>query len=230
MPSDQWGSSFDKFAAWGGGDSLYHTDDLDSLIEAVDYISIHTYPMHDTHYNPVFWGIEASEYTLNKEEQILKAMERARDYAIHQYTSVVEYMHLKGFDKPVHIGETGWASMCNEKYGPNGSKATDEYKSGLYFQLIHEWCNAHNIKCFYFEAFDEQWKDNGNPFGSENHFGLINLNGEVKYALWPMVDNGAFNGLTRDSMPLVKTYKGNVNALLDSIHIPTIVEPAHILH
>ena len=28
---------------------------------------------------------------------------------------------------------------------------------------------------FYFEAFDEQWKDSNHPEGSENHFGLITL-------------------------------------------------------
>ncbi|MEI2710582.1 MAG: hypothetical protein V9E96_16445 [Chitinophagaceae bacterium] len=36
--------------------------------------------------------------------------------------------NLLGIKKPVHIGETGWATVCNELYGNNGSKATDEYK------------------------------------------------------------------------------------------------------
>jgi exo-beta-1,3-glucanase (GH17 family) len=40
-----------------------------------------------------------------------------------------------------------------------GSKATDEYKEGLYYQLLREWTNNAGISCFYFEAFDEQWKD-----------------------------------------------------------------------
>jgi hypothetical protein len=33
-----------------------------------------------------------------------------------------------------------------------GSKATDEYKEGLYYQLLREWTNNAGISCFYFEA------------------------------------------------------------------------------
>ena len=48
------------------------------------------------------------------------------------------------------------------------------------------------MSCFYFEAFDEKWKDAANSLGSENHFGLFNINGQAKYALWDLVDQGMF--------------------------------------
>jgi exo-beta-1,3-glucanase (GH17 family) len=89
-------------------------------------------------------------------------------------------MESLGVNKPVHIGETGWATMCNDHYGNSGSKATDEYKSALYYKLMREWSNKQGISLIYFEAFDEQWKDSGNALGSENHFGLINLKSEAK--------------------------------------------------
>ena len=54
LPKNLWITSSDNFASWGGGSDEYHTEDLNKLIEKVDYISMHTYPMHDTHYNPVF--------------------------------------------------------------------------------------------------------------------------------------------------------------------------------
>ena len=41
-----------------------------------------------------------------------------------------------GVDKPVHIGETGWATVSNEHYGKDGSKATDEYKSALFYNAM----------------------------------------------------------------------------------------------
>ncbi|NNJ54915.1 MAG: glycosyl hydrolase family 17, partial [Bacteroidia bacterium] len=50
LNKDLWITSSDNFASWGGGDSLYHCEDLENLIKAVDYVSLHTYPMHDTHY------------------------------------------------------------------------------------------------------------------------------------------------------------------------------------
>ena len=215
-----WITSSDNFASWGGGEAQYHVPDLEQLIKSVDYISLHTYPMHDTHYNPSFWGVEHSEKNLSKEEQIKAAMLRSRDYAKSQYDSVVNYVKSLGVDKPIHIGETGWATKSKGFYGPNGSKATDEYKEALYYQLIREWTNKQHISCFYFEAFDEQWKDAHHPEGSENHFGLFTIKGEAKFALWDFVDKGAFKGLSRNGNPIIKTFDGNKQALLSNVEIP----------
>jgi len=220
LSKDVWITSSDNFAAWGGGDKAYHVDTLNQLIKAVDYISLHTYPMHDTHYNPVFWGISDSENKLSDREKIDAAMIRARDYAIAQYKSVFNYMKSLGVEKPIHIGETGWSTLASELYGTAGSKATDEYKSAVYYNLMREWANKEGISLFYFEAFDEQWKDSKNALGSENHFGLINLQSQAKYALWDMVDKGVFKGLTRDGKPITKTYNGNATALWMDVKTP----------
>ncbi len=220
LSKDVWITSSDNFASWGGGGKEYHVDTLNQLIKAVDYISLHTYPMHDTHYNPAFWGILESEKLLSEQEQINAAMIRARDYAIAQYTSVVNYMKSIGVNKPVHIGETGWASMANELYGKAGSKATDEYKSALYHELMREWTNKEGVSLFYFEAFDEQWKDSKNALGSENHFGLINLQAQAKYAIWDLVDRGIFKGLTRNGKPITKTYNGDLKSLWMDVKTP----------
>ncbi|MEN0002873.1 MAG: glycosyl hydrolase family 17 protein [Bacteroidota bacterium] len=222
LPKDIWITSSDNFASWGGGGAEYHVEDLNRLIEAVDYISVHTYPMHDTHYNPDFWGNTPSEDTLAKPEKIDMAMDRALDYAKAQYDSTVAYMSSLGIQKPVHIGETGWASASNSFYGPAGSKATDEYKEGLYHQRMREWTDKANISCFYFEAFDENWKDAGNPGGSENHFGLFTIDGQAKYAIWDLVDAGTFEGLGRAGKPVGKTYGGDENALLEEVLVPPV--------
>ena len=81
---------------------------------------------------------------------------------------------------PRHIGETGWSSVSVGFYGNNGSFAADEYKQALYHQAMREWTDAEGISCFYFEAFDEQWKDPNHTDGSENHFGLITLTSGLK--------------------------------------------------
>lgn len=220
LPNTVWITSSDNFASWGGGDAEYHVEELNQLIQAVDYISLHTYPMHDTHYHPVFWGVQSDEEQLSEKEKIDLAMIRARDYAISQYNNVVRYMKSLGVNKPVHIGETGWATSCNELYGNKGSKATDEYKSALYYKLMREWSNKQAVTLCYFEAFDEQWKDSKNVLGSENHFGLITLESQAKYALWDMVDNGTFKGLTRDGKPITKTYSGNEKDLWMDVKTP----------
>ena len=220
LPQTTWITSSDNFASWGGGGSEYHLEELNELIRAVDFISMHTYPMHDTHYNPDFWGVPEDEEDLTDIEKIDAAMLRARDYAISQYESVVAYLQNLGVNKPVHIGETGWASVSNELYGDSGARATDEYKSAKYYRLMREWTNSNGISCFYFEAFDEKWKDAANPSGSENHFGLINLQSQAKFALWNLVDAGIFDGLTRNGKPITKTFKGEKAALMQKVKVP----------
>ncbi|TVR35147.1 MAG: glycosyl hydrolase family 17 [Balneolaceae bacterium] len=224
LPETLWITSSDDFSSWGGGGEEYHTADLDALIEAVDFISMHTYPMHNTHYNPDFWGVPEDEMHLSDMEKIHSAMDRSLDFAINQYDSVVAYMQSLGVDKPVHIGETGWATVSNEYYGADGARATDEYKSGLYYKMIREWSDSNNITVFYFEAFDEPWKDAANPLGSENHFGLINLQAEAKYAIWDLVDEGIFDGLTRDGMPITKTFGGDLDLLMETVEVPPTEE------
>jgi exo-beta-1,3-glucanase (GH17 family) len=220
LPKSLWITSSDDFASWGGGDTSYHTEDLAKLIKAVDYISMHTYPYHNTHYNPEFWRIPQTDTALSKVGKVDAAMVRARDFAIAQYRAVEKHMKSVGADKPIHIGETGWASLSDGFYGPDGSRATDEYKQGKYYKLMRDWTNASGVSCFFFEAFNEPWKDANNPMGSENHFGLFGIEGQAKYALWELVDQGVFKSLTRDGHPVTKTYHGDLRKLLDEVMVP----------
>ena len=224
LPADLWITSSDDYASWGGGEESYHTEDLAKLIKAVDYISMHTYPYHNSHYNPEFWRVPEVEAELSDIEKIDAAMLRARDFAKKQYQAVHDHMTSLGVDKPIHIGETGWATTSDGFYGPEGSKATDEYKEALYYKHMREWTNSEGISCFYFEAFNERWKDAGNQNGSENHFGLITIDGKAKYALWPLVDEGVFDGLTRNGNPITKTYNGDKDALMKDVLVPPVAE------
>jgi len=230
LPKDLWITSSDNFASWGGGSNEYHVKALEELIKAVDYLSVHTYPMHDTHYNPQFWGVLESESALTSQEQIDAAMVRSLKYAKAQYEGVKNYMESLGVNKPIHIGETGWASNSNGFYGNEGSKATDQYKEALYYNYIRNWTNAEGISCFYFEAFNEPWKDGANPEGSENHFGLFTVDGKAKFALWKQVDKGVFKGLTRNGNPITKTYNGNKENLLLEVQLPPIKKEITLNH
>lgn len=222
LDKDLWITSSDNFASWGGGDSLYHCEDLENLIKAVDYVSLHTYPMHDTHYNPVFWGTFESELHLPKAKAIDRVMARAVMYAKKQYANTQKYVHSIDSTKPLHIGETGWASVATGHYGPNGSRACDEYKEGIYYNQMRKWTNKKGISCFYFEAFNEKWKDAEHAKGSENHFGLFKLNGQAKYAVWDLVDKGVFEGLTRNGNSIKKTYNGDLDSLLSEVQLPPV--------
>lgn len=220
LPKDLWITSSDDFASWGGGEDTYHVADLNELIKEVDFISMHTYPYHNTHYNPEFWGVPEAHVNMPDTTKIEMAMERVLKFAQKQYDSVTNYMKSIGVNKPIHIGETGWATTSTGHYGSDGSKATDEYKQGLYYKLMRRWTNRAGISCFYFEAFNEQWKDAHNPNGSENHFGLFTIDGKAKYPIWDLVDKKIFEGLTRNGNPIIKTYNGDKKALLKDVLVP----------
>ncbi|MCA0933871.1 glycosyl hydrolase family 17 [Lutimonas saemankumensis] len=223
LPKDMWITSSDDFSSWGGGGAEYHTEDLEKLYHVVDYVSMHTYPYHNTHYNPEFWIIEDDE-KLTEIEKIDAAMLRARDFAKKQYDSVAGYMKSIGVNKPIHIGETGWATVSDGFYGDDGSRATDEYKEGTYYKLMRDWTNKEGISCFYFEAFNEPWKDSKNPMGSENHFGLMTVEGVAKYAIWDHVDAGTFKGLSRGGNPITKSFGGDKEDLMKTVSAPPTTE------
>ena len=221
LPSDLWITSSDNFASWGGGDAAYHNEDLTALIKAVDYISLHTYPFHDTHYNSSFW-LESQKNIehLDAKVRIELAVQSAVDYAVFQYQAVESYVESLGVQTPIHIGETGWATASENLYGTSGTQAADEYKQALYYQKMSDWTIANGVSCFYFEAFDEPWKDAPRPRGSENHFGLIDVEGTLKYALWDEYDSGVFKGMTRDDKPLKKSFNGAFEEMFSTVKLP----------
>ncbi len=222
LPAELWITSSDDFASWGGGDTSYRTPDLEQLIKAVDYVSMHTYPMHNTYYNPEFWVVPDSEKDFSDAEKVDAAMLRALEFAKKQYQDVSSYVKSIDSTKTIHIGESGWTTISDGHYGKESSRAADEYKAGSYYKMMREWTNEEKISLFYFEAFDEQWKDAKNPVGSENNFGLINLKGQAKYAIWDLVDVGVFDGLTRDGKQITKTYNGDKNALMQEVLMPPL--------
>ncbi len=220
LPKETWITSSDDYASWGGGDSKYKVKNLEKLIKAVDYVSMHTYPFHNSHYNPKFWKVPENDIELSKKEKIDNAMLRALEFAKTQYKSVSKYVKSIDSTKAIHIGETGWSTTSNGHYGANGSKASDEYKQGLYYNYIRNWTKDEGISCFYFEAFDESWKDAKNQQGSENHFGLFTKKGKAKYGIWNLIDEGVFKGLKRDGNSITKTFNGNTKELMKTVLAP----------
>jgi hypothetical protein len=189
-------------------------------MKQMDFVSLHTYAFHDTFYNHgLQWGPLPEEADLPPAEQVAKSVERAIAEQKIQYKAVVDYLKSIGVDKEIHIGETGWASLDNSHYGPEGTHAAYEYTSRVFYDAVMAWTKGSNLTCFYFEAFDEPWKSEGTA-GSEGHFGLITVDGKAKYMLWDLVDTGAFEGLTRGGNPIVKTHGGDEAAVLKKMKPP----------
>jgi hypothetical protein len=141
-------------------------------------------------------------------------MARALEHAQSQYSSVKSFMQESRIKKPIHIGETGWATISTDNYGHNGTNAADEYMQRAYYLGMKNWADSIGVSCFFFEAFDEPWKDAKNTSGSENHFGWIDIAGKAKCLLWDQIDQGKLNGLKRNNIEITKSYNGNLDSML----------------
>jgi len=129
-------------------------DKLKDLVEEVDFISIHTYPV---------W-----EY---------KNIHEALEYTKQNYYSVAD----KYPNKPVVITEAGWATNSNGK-GICSSNVSEELQEVYYNDLV-KWSEEDNILIFVFEAFDEPWKGSSEPMEPEKHWGLFTVDRKPKLVM-----------------------------------------------
>lgn len=131
---------------------------LEKLAEALDFISIHTYPV---------W-----EY---------KHITEALDYSKENYYSVTR----KYPGKPVVITEAGWATNTNGR-GINPENVNEEYQK-IYYEMLMDWVQKENILTFFFEAFDESWKGSPEPLEPEKHWGLFYIDRTPKMAVKKLI-------------------------------------------
>ncbi len=127
---------------------------LEALVEVVDFISIHTYPV---------W-----EY---------KSIGEAMAYTKENYHSVADkYPHKK-----VVITEAGWTTKSNGR-GIEPHNVNEEFQKKYYEDLIR-WSYKEDVLTFVFEAFDEPWKGSPEPLEPEKHWGLFKVDRTPKLVL-----------------------------------------------
>lgn len=117
---------------------------LKPLVEVLDFISIHTYPV---------W-----EY---------KHIHEAIEYTNNNYQSVASLYP----DKAIVITEAGWATNSNGR-GIHPEHVNEENQE-VYFEDMMDWSEKNNVLVFFFEAFDEKWKGSSHPLEPEKHWGVF---------------------------------------------------------
>ena len=134
---------------------------LEGLANQLDFISIHSYPVWE--YKHINEGIA---------------------YTKANYYDVAE----KYPDKIVAITEAGWATNSNGRgIMPHN---VNEINQQAYFNELMEWADKENILCFFFEAFDENWKGSPDPLEPEKHWGLFTTTRKPKLAASHMIPQG----------------------------------------
>jgi len=132
-------------------------DKLAPLVEEVDFISIHTYPV---------W-----EY---------KSIHEGMTFTKQNYADVVQ----KYPNKLVVITEAGWATTSNG-YGIPVENVNVEVQK-IYYKALSDWSTSESILTFVFEAFDEPWKGSNDPNEPEKHWGLYTVDRQPKLAMQPI--------------------------------------------
>ena len=127
---------------------------LKPLVDEIDFISIHTYPVWEH-----------------------KHIDEALGYTIQNFRDVV---HMYP-GMPVMITEAGWATSSNGR-GINSENVSEEYQERYYNDLIR-WSEDEGVITFFFEAFDEPWKGFNEEDEPEKHWGLFYENRQPKRAM-----------------------------------------------
>jgi exo-beta-1,3-glucanase (GH17 family) len=172
-----------------GKDGDYDYGPVLSVIQAVDYLSVHIYPFLDAPWGS--WEWKLTSVPLNERPRAM--MDAAFAYAKEQIAAVKSASKDKGIDIPILIGEAGWkdktfftADSDDEQHAVepylssplNQKWMVDDFESWVY----GDGKSADGpLALFYFEAFDEPWKD------GDDHWGLFDVNRKAKYALWSRV-------------------------------------------
>ncbi|MBU1141888.1 MAG: glycosyl hydrolase [Firmicutes bacterium] len=130
--------------------AYYWRTNAKEIAEAVDFISIHSYPLW--HKIPVKKAFQATveDYELNK----------------------------KAFpDKQIIFTEYGWATSANDSMNKDEA---NEACQDQYLTKVEAWSKKNQIPMFVFEAFDEPWKGSNNPIEPEKHWGIMDVQRKPK--------------------------------------------------
>jgi exo-beta-1,3-glucanase (GH17 family) len=162
----------DNYAVWANIST--------AISGAVDYASVHVYPLLDTYYDPNLWDWRQASVPANQRGAAMMAA--AVTEARRQVSTARAALDRKGLaSMPIVIGETGWTAV-DTTGGPNLSNRAGVPNQKLYFQGLQTW-QAEGVSgsgpkaIFYFEAFDEQWKQ------GDDGWGLFNKNREARYVV-----------------------------------------------
>ncbi|MDH4051305.1 MAG: hypothetical protein OEU93_06965 [Rubrivivax sp.] len=141
-----------------------------TILDVVDFASLHTYPLLDSFYDPTLWdwrqaGVPADQ----RRAAMLDAAVAEAKRQVGQARAYFDRIGLQSM--PIVIGETGWMAV-DLPGDPDVSFRASAIKQTMYYQRLRDWAaepasNRPPANIFYFESFDELWK------GADDGWGLF---------------------------------------------------------
>lgn len=135
------------------------------VLNQIDFVSMHTYPLLDTVHNPNLW--DWKQLALPESERAQAMMDASIARAKFEYQAVRNHLDQNGYpNMPVIIGETGWKATAS---GGETMRA-HPVNQAMYFERLRAWKQETNAPqtIVYFSAFDEAWKQGDDKWGLFN--------------------------------------------------------------
>lgn len=161
---------------------LFYSNPIPKIItDQIDFAAIHAYPNIDTEYPDSDFYWDWKQLNVPEGPARAKAMMDASIVELkEQYQDTRDALDSMGLDKmPIVFGETGWKARIT---GDQAFRA-HPVNQKMYFQRLEEWRQESRLSgtgpanIFYFEAFDEPWKQ------SDDGWGLFNVQRQPRYVV-----------------------------------------------
>lgn len=174
-------TSDDNYAFWASAPTV--------VTNEIDFVSLHTYAELDTVYDPTLW--DWKQKAVAADQRAAAMMDGAIAEARRQYQVARSYLDSVGLSYiPITIGETGWNAV--DDLGQLQFRA-HPVNQKMYLDRLATWAAEGRTgpgpkQVFYFEAFDEPWKQ------SDDGWGLFNKNRQARYAVQALNADGSVFG------------------------------------
>ncbi len=159
----------DNYLAWS---TMSNT-----IVNEVDFASIHTYAELDTVYTPNLW--DWKQKSVPEAQRATAMMDAAIAETRRQYSVARAYLDGKGLTgMPMTVGETGWNAV---DLGTLPFRA-HPVNQKMYIDRLASWAaegrtGAGPKAVIYFEAFDEPWKQ------GDDGWGVFNKDRQARYVI-----------------------------------------------
>lgn len=170
----------DNYAFWAGAPTI--------ITDEIDYAALHTYPNLDTVFDPTLWNWQQRDVA--EAERAKAMMDAGIAEARRQYQLARDHLNSMGLSYiPIIIGETGWNAVDlgrqNYRAHPVNQKM---YLDGLQAWAAEGRAGNGPKQVFYFEAFDEAWKQ------GDDGWGLFNKDRQARFAVQAIQPNNSTAG------------------------------------
>jgi exo-beta-1,3-glucanase (GH17 family) len=170
----------DNYAFWASAPTI--------ITDQIDFAALHTYPNLDTWFDPTRW--DWKNVDVEPDERAVAMMDGAIAEAKRQYQEARDFLDRKGLSYiPIIVGETGWNAV---DVGRQRFRA-HPVNQKMYLDRLEAWAAEGRAgngpkQVFYFEAFDEPWKQ------GDDKWGLFNVQRQARFAVQAINPPGAVFG------------------------------------